>query len=575
MGLRSARAGCYWNVAPGLAPARVAAMSQTSARASHSSADRVVGVTVPLFSLRSEQSWGIGEIGDLPAFAAFIARAGISLIQVLPLNEISIGNTSPYSALSAFGIDPMFISLAPVVDLQHLSTRDVLGAAGVSALNAAKQRATIDYDAVRELKRKALLAGMKRFVDHELAAGGQKSPRARAFIEFCDAQRHWLPDYALFRAIKDAHRGAAWWQWPDPLRERDRAALHGARARHAEAILYYEYVQWLAHAQWAAARGELKRLGVELMGDLPFMVDRDSADVWVHRGEFRMDMSVGVPADQFDEDGQDWGLPPYHWRVMAEGDPDFAWLRRRAAYSAGLYDRFRIDHLVGFFRTYMRPYERRRDERGKLVPGTFDPPTEPEQIVHGERVVGAIMASAAERGARLIAEDLGSIPAYVGPALARLGAPGYRVLIWEKDGDVFRDPAAYPALSVATFGTHDTAPVAVWWDELPAAERAEVLKLPGLKDMPEAPGREFTPAVHAALLHLICGAGSDLVLLLLQDLFGVRDRINKPATLGDHNWTWRLPRPLEALRSDPHVSAALARVRAAVTASGRRTPALP
>ncbi|MCY1005485.1 4-alpha-glucanotransferase [Nannocystis pusilla] len=170
-----------------------------------------------------------------------------------------------------------------------------------------------------------------------------------------------------------------------------------------------------------------------------------------------------------------------------------------------------------------------------------------------------------------MAEDLGSIPAYVGPSLHKLGAPGYKVLIWEKDGDAFRDPAAYPALSVATFGTHDTAPVAVWWDELSDAERAEVVKLPGLKDMPDI-GKAFTPAVHAALLHLVLEAGSDLVLLLLQDLLGVRDRINKPATLGDHNWTWRLPSPLEKLRDDPQVTAALTRVKAAVVASGRRMP---
>lgn len=531
---------------------------------------RVAGVTVPLFSLRSEQSWGIGEIGDLPAFASFVASAGISLIQILPLAEISIGGTSPYSALSAFGIDPMFISLAPVSDLKHLGAREVLGAKGVAELDAARRRATIDYAAVRALKRRALTAGLHHFVEHELAAGTERSPRARAFIEFCDAQRHWLHDYAVFRAIKDARGGAAWWEWPDPLRERDRAALRAIEAKHAEAILYYQYVQWLAHAQWTAVRAELAKLGVEIMGDLPFMVDRDSADVWVHRAEFRMDMSVGVPADQFDEDGQDWGLPPYNWRVMREGD--FAWLRRRAAYSGALYDRFRIDHLVGFFRTYMRPYERRRDAKGKLVPGTFDPETEADQLAHGERVVGAMIESAAERGARLIAEDLGSVPAYVGPALARLGAPGYKVLIWEKEGDAFRDPAAYPALSVACYDTHDTAPVAVWWEELPPAERAEVLKLPGLKNMSEQLGPGFTPEVHGALLRLICGAGSDLVLLLVQDLLGLRDRINKPSTVGDHNWTWRLPQPTEHLRGDGRVKAALARVRAAVVAGGRRLP---
>jgi 4-alpha-glucanotransferase len=531
---------------------------------------RVAGVTVPLFSLRSEQSWGIGEIGDLPAFAAFIAAGGISLVQILPLAEVS--GTSPYAALSAFGIDPIFISLAPVSDLKHLSARDVLGDKGVGELEAAKKAARIDYAAVRRLKTRALQAGARQFLQHELAAGSERSPRARAFLEFCDAQRRWLPDYALFRAIKDARDGAAWWEWPEPLRERDRAALRAAEVRLAEAIFYHQYAQWLAHAQWAAARGELQKLGVEIMGDLPFMVDRDSADVWVHRKEFRMDMSVGVPADQFDEDGQDWGLPPYHWRVMAAND--FEWLRRRAAYAGALYDRFRIDHLVGFFRTYMRPYERRRDERTKkLVPGTFDPPTEAEQIVHGERVVGAMIEAAAERGARLIAEDLGSIPPYVDPTLKKLGAPGYKVLIWEKDGDKFRDPAAYPALSVACYGTHDTAPATVWWEELPAAERAEVLKLPGLKNMSAGLGEKFTPEVHAALLRLISGAGSDLVLLLMQEVLGLRDRINKPSTVGEHNWTWRLPLPIERLRADPQARAALARVRAAVVAGGRRLPA--
>lgn len=531
---------------------------------------RVAGVTVPLFSLRSEQSWGIGEIGDLPAFAAFVASAGISLIQLLPLAELSIGGTSPYSALSAFGIDPMFISLAPVTDLKHLSTRQVLGGKGVSELEAAKRRATVDYAVVRALKRRALLAGLRHFLEHELAAGAEASPRARAFLDFCSAQRAWLHDYAVFRAIKDARGGAAWWEWPGPLRERDPAALRAVAVKHAEAILYYEYVQWLAHAQWNAARTELARLGVEVMGDLPFMVDRDSADVWANRREFRMDMSVGVPADQFDAEGQDWGLPPYHWRIMAEGD--FAWLRRRAAYSGTLYDRFRIDHLVGFFRTYMRPYERRRDEKNKLVPGTFDPEAEADQLKHGERVVGAMIESAAERGARLIAEDLGSIPPYVGPALTRLGAPGYKVLIWEKDGVAFRDPAGFPALSVACYDTHDTAPLAAWWEELSPDERTAFLKVPGLADMAEKLGPSFTPEAHGALLRVLCGAGSDLVLLLAQDLLGLRDRINKPSTVGEHNWTWRLPQPIERLRGEAQVKAALARVRAAVVAGARRLP---
>jgi len=548
---------------------------------------RTIGVTIPLTSLRSDASWGIGEIGDLPPLAALLAQAGVGLIQLLPIAEISLGNTSPYAALSAFGIDPMFLSLTHVADLQALSNEQALGHDGAARLASLRRAPGVDYEAVRPLKRRALVAGLKVFHERELSAGTAQSRRARSFIDFLAAHADWLPDFAIYRAIKDEQRGAAWWEWPAPLRDRDPAALRAAQARLAEAILLHEYSQWLAHAQWADARAAVNRLGVELMGDLPFMVDRDSADVWANRDEFRLDMSVGCPADQFDKDGQDWGLPPYHWQRMA--NDGFKWLRRRARYAGTLYDRFRVDHLVGFFRTYMRPYDQRRGADGKLVPGVFDPPEAPSQKRHGEQVVGAMIASAAEVGARLIAEDLGSVPDYVAPVLKKLGAPGYRVLQWERVRTPagkpapavpdYVDPADYPAVSVACFGTHDTAPVAVWWRELGPADRAALLKLPGLRDMSPKPGQEptsrpfgpeFTPEVHAALLRLLCGAGSDLVLLLLQDVLGTADRINVPGTVGPHNWTYRLPASADVMARDPHVQAALGRLAAAIAATRRQ-----
>lgn len=533
-------------------------------------ARRIVGVTVPLFSLRTASSWGIGEIGDLPALARLLAPAGVALLQILPINEIAGGNTSPYGALSAFGIDPMYITLTAIDDLKGLGNAEALGPDGAAALAALRRAPGVDYEAVRKLKRRALIAGLKVFHRRELSAEGPPSPRVRSFQAFLDAHRAWVGDYALYRAIKDAHDGKPWWEWPAPLRDRDPAALRLAEAKLADEILLFKYMQWLAHAQWADARKILGELGVEIMGDLPFMVDRDSADVWADREEFRLDMSVGCPADQFDKEGQDWGLPPYHWAVMAEND--FAWLRRRASYSGQLYDRFRIDHLVGFFRTCMRPYDARRDAEGKLVTPVFDPPDETSQQRHGERVVQAMIDGAAATGARLVAEDLGSVPEYVPPSLAKLGAPGYKVLIWEKDDAVFRDPATYPAVSVACFGTHDTEPVAAWWSGLAPEERAAALDLPVLRDMSPKPDKKFTPALHAALLRLICGANSELVLLLIQDLLGVRDRINVPGTVGADNWTYRLPKPIEQMAADRAVVAALERLGAAVDATGRARP---
>lgn len=523
---------------------------------------RIAGVTVPLFSLRSARSWGIGEIGDLADFGRFARETGLRLVQILPLGEISGGETSPYSALSAFGIDPMFLSMTLVPDLA--GDAGEFDEAFALLLERAKASATVDYQAVRALKREALRRAFRRFRDHEIA---NDTARAQDLAAFRTAHRDWLDDYALFRALKDTHGGSAWWDWSEALQRREPAALAEARERLADGVLAHVYTQWLAHAQWASARRSLAEIEVEIMGDLPFMVGRDSSDVWAHQEEFRNECSVGCPPDAFSEEGQEWGLPPYGWeRMRANG---YAWLNRRARYTASLYDRFRIDHLVGFYRTYMRPVAGLRDEKGRLTQGFFDPAEEPAQLAHGERVIGAMLEGAKSANAQLIAEDLGVIPPFVRRSLEALGVPGYKVLIWEKDGPVFRDPAHFPALSLACFGTHDTFPVAAWWEALPHEEREAVKKLPLLAPHASELGAAFTPEVHRALVAQICASGSALVLFLLQDVLGTRDRINTPGTIGSANWTYRLPATVEELARDPHVAAATAMVRQRIEQSGR------
>jgi 4-alpha-glucanotransferase len=538
-------------------------------------ATRIAGVTVPLFSLRGPRSWGIGEIGDLPSFARWMKESGIRLVQLLPLGEISGGETSPYGALTAFGIDPMYVSLGDVPDLgadaQAAVDRARLSPQGSSAyalLGRARASRSVDYGVVRQLKEHALRTAFGRFYEGELIAG---TPRAAAFRAFVQQNESWLTDYALFRALKDANGGAAWWEWSLALRDRRPRALAEARVEHAREVLYFRYVQWLAHGQWYDARARLRALGVEVMGDLPFMVGRDSADVWANQGEFREDASVGAPPDAFNDQGQDWGLPPYDWRTMPA--TDFAWLRRRCRYTASLYDRFRVDHLVGFYRTYLRENDQRVNAEGRLTPGFFDPADEEVQLPHGEAVIHAMMEAAREGGATLVGEDLGDIPQYVRTSLPKLGVPGYKVIIWEKDevdGQVvFRDPAAYPPRSVACFGTHDTEPVAAWWEALGESEREAVKELPGLRERAADLGATFTPEVHEALLNLLTGSGSELVLFLIQDILGTKDRINTPATVGAHNWTYRLPATVDELCADPAVRELTERVRQSVEKSGR------
>jgi 4-alpha-glucanotransferase len=515
---------------------------------------RVSGVTIPLFSVRTRNDWGIGQITDLPACAAWLLRAGQRLVQVLPTQELSQGETSPYGALSAFAIDPIYVDVGAIPDLDAEAIAKRLGEEGLAELERVRRAPNVDYATVRALKKRAFHEAFKRFHTQELV--DNNGVRARAFFAFVDREGAWLRDHALYMALRASHDGHGWSTWPTEERDRGHDVLGLAKARRDDGgigtrVLEQMYLQWLAHEQWHAARAELKTLGVSLMGDMPFIVGSESADVWAHRDQFRTDVSLGAPPDDFAKGGQSWGLPAYDWTAMdADG---LAWLRMRAKHAAALYDRFRIDHLVGFFRQWVQ-------KNGD--PGEFVPADEKAQRARGDKVLRA-MLEAAGPGA-VIAEDLGVIPPFVHETMTRLGLPGYKVIPWEKDAQfVPKDPRSFPELSVATWSTHDTQPITAWWDELDGWEQERLAALDKMPlDLPEAQ-REL------ALLKLLFSAGSDLTLVLVNELLGDKSRINTPGTVNDKNWTWRLPRPIEDLREDPKLEARFAAIRALVGASGR------
>jgi 4-alpha-glucanotransferase len=401
----------------------------------------------------------------------------------------------------------------------------------------------------------ALRRSYERFRDVELRSG---SARARAFRLFTGEQAWWLDDYAIFRALHERHGQTPWTQWPEGLRDRDPFVLADARAELGDDVRYRQYLQWLAQEQWRAARAAAGK--VILFGDLPFMVALDSADVWARQDEFRLDASLGVPPDAFSETGQDWKLPVYKWDVIAEGG--FAWLHQRARRNAALFGGYRVDHLVGFYRTFSRPLG---DSTG---PGTFTPADEPSQTELGERVLGVFLSS----GAQIVAEDLGVVPDFVRASLARMKVAGCRVLRWERlwneEGCPFVDPAAYPALSVAVSGTHDTEPLVTWWAAAPPDERAAALAIPLVAERlgPEAASDAvdepaLSPAVRDAFIEVLLASKSALVILPVQDVFGWADRINTPAVVNDRNWTWRMPWPNERLSFEPDAVAVVKRLR--------------
>lgn len=498
---------------------------------------RLLGILSPLFSIRSSSDWGVGELSDFARLAPLLERGGVKVLMTLPLLEPSPGQESPYSPVSAFALDPLYVSLDEVEEMQALGGREALTAEDRGWLRAARGSVSVRHDLVRPLKKRWLERCYARFAE------SASDERRADFARFREEHASWLGDYALFRTLKE-HHPQSWRAWPEALREHRADAVEEARRAHHHEIGFREYVQWIAFRQLERARGVLRGRDIHLGGDEPFLVAEDSADVWAHQELYRFDATVGAPPDPFSATGQDWGLPPYRWDRIAQDD--FALFRARGKHAARCFDLVRIDHVVGLYRTYHRPLDKRQD-------CYFVPAHEPEQKAQGEAVLRAF----GQAGADLIAEDLGVIPDFVRESLAALNVPGFRVLRWEQRGGRFRVPSSWPSVSVATSGTHDTETSAVWWDALPDHERAAIREIPELGAIPVELSQTYNHQVHAALLEALLGAPSSLALLPVQDVFGLRERINVPNTVGPQNWSWRLPWSIETMDKEEHVGAQL------------------
>ena len=517
--------------------------------------DRRAGVLLPLFSIRTPQGWGLGEIPDIPRLARWARPAGLSILQLLPVNEVAGGETSPYAAASAFALDPVYLSLGEVEDFAAVGGEASLSPEDRQLLEQLRHAPCVRWHEIWGIKGRAIDRAFAHFREREWQPG---TVRRKALERFIEQHRAWIHDYALFKALHGREH-KAWWDWPEPLKTRQPAALEQARVELGDEILKRCWLQWLLDEQWHRARADARALGVALKGDLPFMVGGDSADVWSRQRDFRLDRRVGTPPDAFSATGQDWGLPAYDWDVQHENQ--FAWLRARAERSGALFDLYRIDHVIGLYRTWTRPANPKPPEPNPAAAadngngaevdddppdGRFSPAKEEDQIALGETVVRIF-----EGYGEVVAEDLGMVPEFLRPSLRKLGVPGYKVLRWEKHSDgSYIDPATWPALSLATNGSHDIETNAEWWDALPPEERKALLQLPGLADADIDPEQAFDDQVRDALLQLVYDAPSAMTINPLQDLLGTRERVNVPGTVAETNWCYRMAQDLASLAAD-------------------------
>ncbi|WP_084709268.1 4-alpha-glucanotransferase [Rubrobacter aplysinae] len=480
--------------------ARSAENSESAEGTESAGSSRSAGILLHPTSLAGP--YGIGELGgEAVGFVGFLQQAGQRLWQVLPLNPPD-AEGSPYSSGSAFAGSPLLVSTGRMIETGLLRRDEA----------PPEEPGPVDYHRVAARKdgllRKAYARGGEGLRE-ELSA-------------FREAHQDWLPDYALYRALKERYGGEPWSRWPGGLAGRESDALAEARRELAGEIGFHEFVQYLFDEHWGEVRRAARGAGVEIVGDLPIFVSHDSADVWANQGLFHLDeggepsVVAGVPPDYFSETGQLWGNPLYDWERMAgEG---YAWWVRRMRRALELYDAVRVDHFRGFAAHWEIPAEAESAKRGRWVEG-------PGRALFDklEKELGELP---------VIAEDLGEITAEVEALRDGLGLPGMKVLQFAFSGpDNHFLPHNYGHEEWVVYtGTHDNDTTAGWWTSASREEREYARRYLG---------REYAGVED--LIRLAYASTARRAVVPMQDHLGLGSgtRMNTPGTT-EGNWSWGL-----------------------------------
>ncbi len=468
--------------------------------------DRSSGILLHISSLPSP--YGIGTLGKAAyEFADFLHAAGQKYWQLLPLGPTSYGD-SPYQSFSTFAGNPYFI------DLDLLAEDGLLDREELAAINWGTEPRYVDYGKIYESRFAVLRKAFEKGY-----------PRDREAVDTFRKENRWLPNYALYMAVKRRFDMKCWLDWPD---EAIRLRKPEAVARYArelqEDVDFFSYLQFLFYKQWIALREYIHSLGIRIIGDLPIYVAMDSADLWAEPeffqlGEDHVPTEVsGVPPDYFTADGQLWGNPLYDYDAMKKDG--FGWWIRRVEGATRLFDVIRIDHFRGLESYWAVPYGDKTARNGRWKKGP------------GMDLVGVLTSWF--HGIDFIAEDLGFLTPEVHKLLADSGLPGMKVLEFAFDS---REPSSYLPHTyerncVCYVGTHDNETVMQWRSKADPADITYARKYLGLN---------AEEGFHWGVIRGGMSSVADTFVTQMQDYLGLgaEGRMNFPGSAAG-NWQWRL-----------------------------------
>ena len=468
---------------------------------------RSAGILLPISSLPSP--YGIGCFSqEAYDFVDWLKEAGQTYWQILPLGVTSYGD-SPYQSFSAFAGNPYFISLDALVE------EGVLTAAECKKANFGRKADDIDYSRLyTERGRLLRLAYSRSDIGHN-----------EAFTAFCEKNKWWLDDFALFMAVKGRFEGKPWIEWAEDIRLRWQPAMDYYRRELYFEVEYHKYLQFKFDEQWRKLKAYANSKGIQIIGDIPIYVALDSADAWANPGLFQLDKDniptavAGVPPDGFSPTGQLWGNPLYRWE--AHRATGYQWWITRLWYCFELYDVVRIDHFRGFDEYFSIPYGSETAVDG-----------------HWEKGPGIELFRAVEQalGKReIIAEDLGYMSDTVRQLVRDSGFPGMKVLEFAFDP---REPSnylpdRYPENAICYTGTHDNETLIQWCEGIDVETDAYARNYLGI-----TPEDDLADAIMEAGMQ----SKAQLFIMQMQDYLrlGKESRMNEPGRLLPSNWRWRM-----------------------------------
>ena len=545
------------------------------------------GTAIPVFALRSEDDFGVGEFLDLKKMVDWAVLTGQTFLQLLPVNDTTMFGTLddsyPYNANSTFALHPQFINLPAAgvpVDKEYLKLQKQLNSFVKDG------RPETDYVSVNREKRRLL----RKAFD----ANWKSLSRTKAYRNFLAANREWLIPYSRFCALRDEFGTPDFSQWGE-FAVYDEARLERWNKNHRSETDFNCFLQFHLDAQFRQVRDYAHSKGVVLKGDLPIGISRTSADAWQFPKLFNMDSQAGAPPDAFSADGQNWGFPTYNWEEMAKDG--YAWWKARLRKMSEYFDAFRIDHILGFFRIWQIPVPEKSGLAGYFSPalpysadelrswgygnrmdrfiedphrpGWYHPRIDAKDLGdlyidffyrrHNEfwkhNAMGKLSALLGSTNMLACGEDLGMIPACVPEVMQRLNILSLEIQRMPKDpAQTFADPARYPYGCVCTTSTHDMSPIRAWWEEDRSLSQRfynEALGCGG------AAPYFCEPWVCRRIVEQHLWSPAMLVILPLQDWLSISpelrykgnpadERINVPA-IPRYHWDYRMHLSLEEL----------------------------